>query len=98
MPSFKSKLKWSSRLLHNEEGPLGRSVRIVLSVILIFSSLGIGKGADGLFEGFVASLLKGRSRRLEVVRGLLVQCHRELGSCLLAVEQVSLDQTCDDFN
>lgn len=61
-------------------------VRIILSIGLIFSSLGVGEDANSLVKGLVASLLERLGRRLKVVRGLLVQRDRELGSCLLAVE------------
>lgn len=68
-------------------------VRIVLAFSLVLSSLSIGKDAYCLVKGFVASLLERLSGRLEVIRSLLVQRHREFGSCLLAAEQVPLDQT-----
>lgn len=61
-------------------------VRIVLSIILVLSSLGIGKDTNSLLKGLVASLLERLGRRLEAVRGLLVQRHGELGSRLLAVD------------
>ena len=75
------------------ENQLNRLIRIIFAISLILSSLGIGEDTNGLFEGFVASLLECRGRRLKVVRSLLVQCHREFGSSLLAVKQVSLNET-----
>lgn len=65
---------------------LGALVRIVLSIILVLSSLGIGEDTNCLLKGLVASLLERLGRRLEAIRGLLVQRHGELGSRLLAVD------------